>query len=137
MSTEHDDLKRFREAFLDYLERNREEPPTLEELPKELRQAAEAFIESITAAHGVDPYASRPSMEQLLATRSSSSDRGSDLDKVLQDHLRLTVDHRAVVTHDAASSAMGLPSTLVIQARGMRVRVVPENDGDKSRLYPH
>ena len=126
MSTEHDDLRKFRDAFLDYLESDRDEPPALEELPEEQRRAAEAFIKSITAARGVDPYASRPSIEQLLAARSPTSDRASELGKALQDHLRLTVDHRALVTPDAASSAVGLASALVIQARGMRVRVVPE-----------
>ena len=35
-------------------------------------------------------------------------------------------DHRALVTPDAASAAVGLASALVIQARGMRIRVVPE-----------
>ena len=125
MSTEHDDLRKFRDAFLDYLESDRDEPPALEELPEEQRRAAEAFIKSITAAR-VDPYASRPSIEQLLAARSPTSDRASELGKALQDHLRLTVDHRALVTPDAASSAVGLASALVIQARGMRVRVVPE-----------
>ena len=45
---------------------------------------------------------------------------------MLQNHLRDTVDHRAVVAPDAASTAVGLASVFVIQARGMRIRVVPE-----------
>ena len=126
MTSERDDLSKFRDAFLDYLEGDRNTPPALEELPEEQRRAGEAFIESITAARGVDPYASRPSIEQLLVARSPNSDRPIELGEVLQDHLRLTVDQRAVVTADAASAAVGLASALVIQARGMRIRVVPE-----------
>ena len=126
MNSDHDNLSKFQDAYLDYLEGDRDEPPALEDLPEEQRRAAEAFIDSITAARGVDPYASRPSIEQLLASRSQTSDRTSELGEVLQNHLRLTVDHRALVTPDAASAAVGLASALVIQARGMRIRVVPE-----------
>ena len=126
MTSERDDLSKFQDAYLDYLEGDRDEPPALKDLPEEQRRAAKAFIDSITAARGVDPYASRPSIEQLLASRSQTSDRTSELGEVLQNHLRFTVDHRALVTPDAASAAIGLASALVIQARGMRIRVVPE-----------
>ena len=126
MTIEHDDLGRFQDAYLDYLEGARDEPPAVEDLPEEQRRAAEAFIESVKAARGVDPHASRPSIEQLLESWSRSSDRTGELGKVLQHHLRLTVDSRALVTADAASAAVGLASTLVIQARGMRMRVVQE-----------
>ena len=128
MTIEHDDLRRFKDAYLDYLEGDRDEAPALEDLPGEQRRAAEAFIESITAARGVDPYASRPSIEQLLAWRSQTNDRTGELGDVLQNHLRLTVDPRASVTADAASAAAGLASASVIQARGMRIRVVPETN---------
>ena len=83
-------------------------------------------MESITAARGVDPYASRPSIEQLMESSSRSNGADSNLGKALEEHLRLTVDIRALVTPDAASVAFGLASTLVIQARGMRMRVVQE-----------
>ena len=81
---------------------------------------------SITAARGIDPHASRPSIEQLL--RSRTSDPASKLGAALQDHLRLTVDSRALVEPDVASATVGLASTLVIQARGMRMRVVEEEN---------
>ena len=126
MIFEHDDLSRFRDAYLDYLERIRSEPPALEELPEDQRLAAESFIESIQAARGLDPYASRPSIEQLLAWRSQATDQTGEFGEVLEEHLRITVDHRAMVTTDSASDAMGLASALVIQARGMRIRLVPE-----------
>ena len=125
---EHNDLRRFKDAYLDYLEGDRDKPPALESLPGEKRRAAKAFIDSITAARGVDPYASRPSIEQLLARRSQASDRTGEFGEVLQDHLRLTVDPRASVTADAAAFATGLASASVVQARGMRIRVVPETD---------
>ena len=126
MTIEHDDLSRFQGAYLDYLEGDRDEPPALENLTGEQRRGAEAFVRSITAARGIDPYASRPSIEQLLESRSLTGDPASEFSEVLQDHLRLTVDPGAVVTPDAASAAVGLASTLVIQARGMHVRVVQE-----------
>ena len=128
MTSERYDLSRFRDAFLDYLEGDRDQPPALEDLPEEQRPAAEAFVESITAARGVDPYASRPSIERLLAWRSPTNNRTGELGEVLQDHLRLTVDPKASVTPDAASAAVGLASTSLILARGMRIRVVPETN---------
>ena len=130
MTIEHDDLGRFQDAYLDYLEGVRDEPPSLEDLPEGQRRAAEAFIESITATRGVDPHASRPSIEQLLGAWSRTSDPAGKLGEVLQDHLRLTVDSRALVTPDAASAAVGLASRLVIQARGMRMRVVQETTSE-------
>ena len=102
MTIESDDVHRFKAAYLDYLEGDRDEPPALEDLRGEKRRAAEAFIESITAARGVDPYASRPSIEQLLAWRSQTNDRTVEFGEALQDHLRLTVDPRASVTADVA-----------------------------------
>lgn len=126
MTNEHDDLSRFKDAYLDYLEGNRDEPPAVDDLMKEHRQAAIAFMKSITAARGVDPYASRPSVEQLMESSSRRNGAVSNLGKALEEHLRLTVDARALVAPDAASVAFGLASTLVIQARGMRMRVVQE-----------
>ena len=137
MNSDHDDLSQFQDAYLDYLEGERDEPPALEDLPEDQRRAAKAFIDSITAARGVDPYASRPSIEQLLESRPQTSDRISKLGESLQDHLRLTVDPGALVTSDAASTADGLASALVIQARGMRIRVVPEaNSTDLDNAFP-
>ena len=130
MASKRDDLSRFRDAYLDYLEGTRGDPPAFEELPEDQRPAAESFVESIMAARGVDPYASRPSIEQLLAWRSKTTDQAGDLGEVLQDHLRLTIDPRAMVASDPASAAMGLASASVIQARGMRLRVVPETTSE-------
>ena len=128
MTIDHDNLRRFKDAYLDYLEGDRDDPPSVENLPEEHRPAAEAFIVSITAARGVDPYASRPSIEQLLAWQSQAEDQVDEGHEALQAHLRSTVDSKASVTADAASTAAGLASASLIQARGMRIRVVPETD---------
>ena len=128
MTHEHDSLSQFRDDFLDYLEGYRDNPPAVEDLRDEQRAAAEAFIKSIIAARGVDPHASRPSVEQLLARGSRAYDRTGELGEVLQRHLRARVDPKASVIPDAASTAVGLASTSVVLARGMRIRVVPETE---------
>lgn len=126
MTIEYHDLGSFQDAYLDYLEGLRDGPPQPEHLPPGLRRDAEAFINSITAARGIDPYASRPSIEQLLASRSVVADPTETLREVLQDHLRATVDTNALVVPDSASIAAELGSALLIQARGMRMHAVPE-----------
>ena len=131
MTIEYDDLARFQDAYLDYLEGDCDEPPALEDLQEEQRPAATAFINSITAARGVDPRASRPSIEQLLDSWAQSTDPAGKLAEVLEEHLRLSVDPRAVVTRDVASAAVGLASSFVIQARGMRMRVVQEPTSER------
>ena len=64
MNSEGEPLSKFRDAFLDYLEGDRDYPPGIADMPTKHRSAAESFIRSITAASGVDPYASRPSVDQ-------------------------------------------------------------------------
>ena len=130
MTTEHDEFAKFQEAYLDYLDGERDTPPTLDSLGDEQRRAAEAFIETIKAVRGIDPYASRPPIEQLLESRSEKTDTHRSLGKGLQDHLRQTVDPGALVTADVASDAAGLSSTWVIQARGIWMRVVEEAASD-------
>ena len=62
-----DRLSEFRAEYLDYIEGGRGAPPTLDGLSGRERLTAEAFIKSHTAAAGIDPYASRPPTDQLLA----------------------------------------------------------------------
>lgn len=64
MNSNAEILDHFRDEYLSYLEGDRDNPPFL---PTEVHHEAVAFVKSITAARGVDPYASRPSIEQLLA----------------------------------------------------------------------
>ena len=125
MPRDHDTLNDFREEYLAYLEGDRAEPPGLQTLPDEERRLAEAFVRSITAARGVDPHASRPSVEQLLAGRTAADNSSTDgFGEALQAHLRLTVDPSALVAPDVAAEAVGLDSELVILACGMRIRMV-------------
>ena len=55
----------FIDAYLDYLEGETDEPPTLDGLSDDARRSAETWVQSITAARGIDPYAQTPSIEQL------------------------------------------------------------------------
>ena len=66
MTTKYRDLADFQDAHLDYLEGDRDLPPNIEHLPPEHRPDAAAFVKSITASRGIDPYAARPPLEQLL-----------------------------------------------------------------------
>ena len=119
-------LSEFRDAYLDYLECDRAEPPETGGLPEPQRRTAEAFVESIEAARGIDPYASRPSIEQLLAAGTRTATRVAAIGESLEANLQTTVDPRTVVAADVAAEASGVESDLVIHARGMRVRAILE-----------
>ena len=67
MNSPSDNLSKFRAAYLDYIEGDRHEPPPQDCLNEKQRRIADAFIESTAVAKGIDPYASRPSTERLLA----------------------------------------------------------------------
>ena len=126
MTTDHEQLRAFQEAYMDYLEGDRDAPPPLDDLAGEQRRAAEAFIETVKAARGIDPHASRPPLEELLESGSNVAAASKELGVGLQHHLRNGVDPEARVAPDSASAATGLDSSLVIQARGVRIRVVEE-----------
>ena len=126
MTKKPDNLSDFRSAYLDYLEGERPVAPLIDGLTGKERRAAEAFVESITTARGIDPYASRPSMEELLAILTRTGDDVDELGEMLQAHLRHGVDQAAVVLGDVAADAAGLASALVVHAHGMRLRVVVE-----------
>ena len=108
MTTDHEQLRAFQEAYLDYLEGDRDAPPTVDTLAGEKRRAAEAFIETIKAARGIDPYASRPPLEELLESGSEVAAASKNLGSELQHHLRKSLDPEARVTVDAVSGATGL-----------------------------
>ena len=67
MNPQPDNLSKFRAAYLDYLEGDRDEPPSQDRLSDNERRIAQTFIQSSADAAGIDPYASRPSVEHLLA----------------------------------------------------------------------
>jgi hypothetical protein len=54
-------------AFLDYLEGTMSARPTLDHLTEDDRRRAEELMASLEAGRGIDPHASRPSVEALLA----------------------------------------------------------------------
>ena len=66
--------------------------------PPEDRRAAAAFIVSITAARGVDPYASRPSIEPTPRRWSPVPSTAFEaIGRSLQAQLRVDVDPGALV----------------------------------------
>lgn len=88
--TKHDDhVGAVIQAFLDYLE-GIAERPTLDHLTDEERRDAEALMESLEAGRGIDPHASRPSIERLLA--------GTPLEGLLRRDDRASVGTSDVVT---------------------------------------
>lgn len=65
--TKHEDaVDAVIEAFLDYLE-GAGIRPTLDHLTEEDRRRAEALMQAMEAGRGIDPHASRPPVEALLA----------------------------------------------------------------------
>ena len=130
MNMDYNDLEDFLDdfidAYLDFVEGDSEEPPGLDGLTDEQRRAAEGYIESITAARGVDPHASPPSIEQLFASGTRNRGTAEEVGEALQAQLRVIVDPHSKVTADAAAVAGGLASVLVVSARGVRLRVVVE-----------
>ena len=78
MNMESDNLSKFRAVYLDYVEGFRTKPPSPDRLNNKEWRIAEAFIRSTNACEGIDPYASRPSLEQLLADIKKGESRQSD-----------------------------------------------------------
>ena len=62
-----DSLSEFRAQYLDYREGLRDHAPSTKRLKRRDRAAAAAFVQALQDAAGIDPYASRPSTEHLLA----------------------------------------------------------------------
>lgn len=133
MNANDDQLRQFRDEYLDYLEGLRPSPPSLDRLSPPDRQRAEEWVRSLHAARGVDPHTSRPSVADLLdrvrARQESLSD--GQIGDMLEASIRDGVDEHAVVV--AEPEVSGVPSQLVVRARGIRVRVVlvpPRSDLD-------
>jgi hypothetical protein len=98
--TEHhtngDEVETVIQAYLDYLD-GVGPKPTLDHLDDAGRRQATALIESLRAGRGMDPYASRPPIEALLA--------GTELESALatSEAWRLAADAAAV--RDVLSNA--------------------------------
>ena len=87
MSERQDRVDAVIEAFLDHLEGTGERP-SLDHLTDGERQEAEALMKSLEAARGIDPYASRPSIELLLA--------GTRFEELLHGHSRASTEIGAI-----------------------------------------
>jgi hypothetical protein len=138
------------EAFLQHLE-GLSEAPALDDLDADERARAEALIGSLEAGRGIDPYASRPSLEQLLAgtpletaldasrfsaERQRAAGRGSEgdgqhmLGKV-REHLTLYAPFHVDIWPDDAAAAIGIDSDFValVSAQRLRIQVLADVDG--------
>ncbi len=141
MTTERNALAQYRNDYLDYLEGERDDQPSLDALDPSDQARASAWMDSLEAARGVDPYASRPSVSELLERINTSQkiegvDPVDALGETIETHLKTTTDPASLVVADPAAQAAGLGSSLVIHARGLRMRVLVEPEGaDLDRWY--
>jgi hypothetical protein len=136
------------EAFLDFLDGVGDEP-SLDHLDDDERARAERLIASLRAGRGIDPYASRPSIERLLADtefepvlRAGAVDASADRDLLDDVRRQITVytSYPVSVWHDADAAAIGIKSDLVALVAANRLRIQFRSDlrgpGDLSGLDP-
>lgn len=114
-------LTEFRGAYLDYREGQSSEPPSLDGLSGSDRRAAEVFVESSEAAAGIDPYASRPSLEKLLAGLKQAQG-ATDSDKAQQAPSPIT-NLTSAARKKQLRNAVGLPLSQ-LKSRGW----IPDTD---------
>lgn len=139
MTASDDRIDAVIEAFLDHLDGSGE-MPTLDHLDPQERARAEELIASLKSGRGIDPYASRPSLEHLLAgTPLESALQQAEpavqasvelLDEV-RDQLTLYTPFHAEVWSDAAATGIGVRSDFVtlIGAQRLRIQVRSDIDG--------
>lgn len=126
------DLLAFQEAYLDYREGLRTDPPSLEGLPPSVARLAKRWIAFLRASAGIDPYASRPSTAEVLAAvQAKQGLEGPGLVDALETGLQQRIDRSASVVIDAASLLAGFASRWIVRARGLRLRVVVEPRGTR------
>lgn len=128
------------EAFIDHLE-GLGEAPALDDLDVEERARAEALIGSLEAGRGIDPYASRPSLEQLLAgtpletaLEAHAVDPRDDLLHRIRDRLTLYAPFHVDIWPDNAAAAIGIGSDFVALVSAQRLRIQIRSDVEPSRL---
>lgn len=128
------------EAFIDHLE-GLGEAPALDDLDVEERARAEALIGSLEAGRGIDPYASRPSLEQLLAgtpletaLEAHDVDPRDDLLHRIRDRLTMYAPFHVDVWPDNAAAAIGIGSDFVALVSAQRLRIQIRSDVEPSRL---
>lgn len=148
MTASDDRIDAVIEAFLDHLDGSGE-MPSLDDLDTQERARAEELIASLRAGRGIDPYASRPSLENLLAgtllepalqqaERTPSS--GIDLFDEVRSQLTLYTPFHVDVWHDAAATSIGIPSDFVALIGAQRLRIQIRSDmveaSELARLDP-
>ena len=132
-------------AFMDHLEGLRA-APALDDLDAGERARAEALIGSLEAGRGIDPSASRPSLEWLLAGtpleaaldargaggRAASADM---LDRV-REHLTRSAPFHVDIWPDDAAAAIGIASDFValVSAQRLRIQIRTDVDGPPALL---
>lgn len=128
------------EAFIDHLE-GLGEAPALDDLDVEERARAEALIGSLEAGRGIDPYASRPSLEQLLAgtpletaLEAHDVDPRDELLHRIRDRLTLYAPFHVDIWPDNAAAAIGIGSDFVALVSAQRLRIQIRSDVEPSRL---
>lgn len=127
MSNDTDPVDSVILAFLDYLEGSAE-PPSLDHLTAHDRDRAQRLIESLEAGRGIDPYASRPSVEALLADTELASmlipttrSYTAVIDLSTIEDVLSAVDERAQVEVDSDAAA---GPTVVFSYLDLRARFV-------------
>jgi hypothetical protein len=126
------------QEFLEFLDGARPEP-TLDHLTAADRRRATDLIESLKAGRGIDPYASRPSLERLLAdtpfqdqlgghAHAATVAHGEVLEK-MRNQLAVLGGDRFEVVHDVAgSSPSAVRSDFLILSGPIRLRVQVRHD---------
>ena len=126
------------EAYMDHRE-GLGEAPALDDLDAEERARAEALIGSLQAGRGIDPYASRPSLEQLLAGTplEPALDAGAlgyagegDLLGRIRDQLSRYAPFHVDIWPDNAAAAIGIHSDFVVLVSAQRLRIQIRGDVD-------
>ena len=142
MQQKRDEVLHFQELYFDYIEGITDDPPTTNALSDEERAQVESWLRSLEDARGVNPYASRPSLETLLTTGEAILQRDAlanrlhqradgridELAVELGNQLRNAFTDAIVVRRDVAGLASGLVSELLVTCRGVRLRVIHTPD---------
>jgi hypothetical protein len=127
------------EAFMDHLD-GLSEAPALDDLESDERARAEALISSLGAGRGIDPYASRPPLEQLLAgtpletaldASRLTAEPGGDLLGRIREQLTLYAPFHVEIWPDDAAAAIGADSDFVALVSAQRLRIQVRADVDE------
>jgi hypothetical protein len=119
------------EAFLDHLD-GRGDEPDLHDLDEQERARVGALVASLRAGRGIDPFASRPSLEQLLAgtpleaavpPTEPGPPPGPDLLDEIRRRLRSYLPFHVAVWPDTGAAGLGIGSGFVALIAAQRLRL--------------